>query len=110
MAYDKFNVSITEGTRAELKDRGFVQCGDRWKYGRSCDCTDAQSCKTVPVSKQAGMTVLDANLDEWRVYCRDGGYVGQGDGYDRIFLIDENWVERTGTSVITNRIISTVRK
>ena len=91
-----------------------LKCGDTWRYGESsCDCRgpDSLVCGTAKITRKQSTTILDVGEREWRIYCRDGGYVAQGEGQDRIVLLHGNWVEIIGqakSSDIVDRLISTV--
>jgi hypothetical protein len=93
-----------------------LRCGDTWRYGGppSCDCKkpDSLSCGTAKVFHKDSPTILDVSNREWRVYCRDGGYVSQGEGEDRILLLKGTWLEVVGegrSSEIVERLTTTVR-
>jgi hypothetical protein len=46
---------------------------------------------------------------EWRTYCSDGGYVGQGGGEDRVILLGNYWVEfNDPTQVAVDRLVKSV--
>jgi hypothetical protein len=65
------------------------------------------------MSKWKGMTILDGDQAEWRVYCRGGGYVAQGEGHLRVLLLGDSWVQLIGQgppSELIGRIVSTVRR
>jgi hypothetical protein len=91
-----------------------LKCGDTWRYGESsCDCSrpDSLVCGTAKITRKHSATILDVSDREWRVYCRNGGYVAQGEGQDRIVLLDGNWIEIIGqgkSSEIVDRLIDTV--
>jgi hypothetical protein len=92
-----------------------LKCGDTWRYGGSsfCDCkqADSLSCGTAKVTHKGSASILDVSEREWRVYCRDGGYVALGYGEDLVLLIDGNWLEVVGqgqSSEIVDRLLDTV--
>ena len=59
------------------------------------------------------MTVLSGDEMEWRVYCRNGGYVAQGFGFYRLLLLDDRWSDLSGQgppSELIETIVKTVRR
>jgi hypothetical protein len=92
-----------------------LKCGGAWRYGGPsfCDCNkpESLSCGTAKVIRKDSPTILDVSDREWRVYCRNGGYVSQGDGEDRILLLDGNWFEIVApgdSSAILDRLMKTI--
>jgi hypothetical protein len=91
-----------------------LKCGDTWRYGESfCDCNkpESLSCSTAKTTRKYSATILDVSDREWRIYCRDGGYVAQGEGQDRIVILQGTWIEIVGqgkSSEIVDRLIETV--
>jgi len=116
MAYEGFNITMTQGrwTGVELSDIGLASCGDRW-YSLRCECEDLTGpfCdKAAIVSKKDGMTVISGIEQEWRGYCRGGGYVGQADGDRRILLLKDKWVNLEGQgspSELLDQIVTTIK-
>jgi hypothetical protein len=97
------NGQIEVVRNAVLSEGGVLKCGDKWEYGDSCeDCENASpdsalSCAPFKVTKRNGMTILNADAHEWRLYCIDGGYIGQGDGASRYIDIgDSSWINVSG--------------
>jgi hypothetical protein len=93
MAYDEHEIRIWQGPEANNAASDVVQCGDKWIYGYGCKCgRNIDGCKEAVAAEQEGMTVLTADDRAWRVYCRDGGYVGLGKGSRRILTFGDAWV------------------
>lgn len=94
IAYN-LGVTIRMGLGAYKGAPELSQCRDKWLLGSHCDCDHPEkfSCQFANATKHGPATVLDVGDHEWRVYCRDGGYVGQGFGEDRIILLGHSWVE-----------------
>jgi hypothetical protein len=115
MAYNN-KLTIYEGKVQKDKPVGLwelVHCANGWRFGRSCDTSERNtaSLSVLEVSQQPGRTILGIE-GEWRVYCADGGYVGQGDGEDRLVLLHDSWIEFTGagqTSDIVDRLVKSAR-
>jgi hypothetical protein len=92
-------VTIYEGKEAKGKPIGpgeLVHCVKGWREG-GCDVYDGSPVlfQVSEVSQRPGRTVLDVE-HEWRVYCSDGGYRGQGDGDDQVVLLHNYWIEFDG--------------
>lgn len=120
IAYDQ-HITIYAGTgepdRPPDEPTELLKCGDTWRYGGEafCDChkPDSLSCGTAKVSRRNSATILDVSDREWRIYCHDGGYVGQGYGEDRIVLLPHSWVEIMApgkSSELINRLIDSVKE
>jgi hypothetical protein len=58
-----------------------------WMYGDEVDTVGQQ---------QHGMTTVDGDAREWRIYCRGGGYVAQGEGHQRLLITGNRWVNISG--------------
>ena len=85
----------------------------QWRYGLGCDCENLDQCRAATVSDRKGMTILGGDEREWRVYCRNGGYVAQGDGHYHVLLIDNRWVQLYGMgppSGLVERIVATGKR
>jgi hypothetical protein len=102
MTYDK-GVTIYEGKGKPVGPYELVQCPKRWRFGPSCDSydEDAVTAQVTEVSTQSGRTVLSL-VHEWRLYCADGGYRGQGDGNDIVVLLRNYWAEFMGVVPATD--------
>ena len=93
-----------------------LKCGDKWIYGTSgsgCNCEhpDKIGCDTAKTMRSGSATVLDVGEHEWRIYCHDFGYVGEGYGEDRIILLPHSWVEISAegrTSELIDRLVDSV--
>lgn len=112
MAYNSaVNIEMGSG---EPRGTGVLQhCAEGWKYGSLCDCSEegAGDCRVPKITHGASMTLLDLDDSEWRVYCRNEGYVGQGYGEDRFVLIRGKWMEIYATgrgSAIVDRVAQSV--
>jgi hypothetical protein len=115
MAYSDFDIRVTQGSLARegAHTGGFVRCGETWRYGPSCDCDNLAACKVAEISYHDDIAIVAGDEQEWRVYCRNGGYVAQGFGYDRVLVIDNRWVDLTGQgppSELIKEIVKTVRR
>lgn len=115
MAYSDFNINVTQGSLANEGNQAgnFVRCGGTWRYGRSCNCDNPGACEVAEVKDRDGITILAGDEQEWRVYCRSGGYVGEGYGSDRLLLINNRWVDWIGQgspSKLIEEILATVRR
>lgn len=113
MAYDGYEIRVSQGGDANNATSDIVQCGDKWIYGYSCTCEHADRCNAAPAMERAGMTVLRADSREWRVYCRGGGYVGQGTGDRRILTFGDTWivVEAQGPAAeLVERVVGTAKR
>jgi len=115
MAYDT-DVTVSEGLGdpSASKQTGLVRCGKEWRYDAGCGDDISQSAfGHIPSqSVRHGMRILDISDHEWRLYCRNGGYVGQSDGTDLVALQKNGWINITGeggASDIVERIVDTVR-
>jgi hypothetical protein len=115
MAYNN-EVTIWEsegkpGAGVEGAQSGVVMCADGWRYG--CKCSDdLEACHRAETSRQRDRTILNLDEHEWRVYCRGGGYVAQGDGEDRVVVLQDRWVEFAGaggSSAIVDRLVNSAR-
>ena len=107
-------VDIYQGEGSPDGPTHLFQCGAGWKYGDNCGCEqeDSLSCHPAKISRQKDKTILDVSDREWRIYCRDGGKVAEGDGVDEIVLLHNSWLEavsQIGTSDIIDRLIETVK-
>jgi len=95
IAYDQ-HIDIYQGTGVPKGPTSLLQCGKTWKYGSNCDCRPNNSslgCEQARISRRNAVTILDVSEQEWRIYCRGGGYVASGDGEDRILLMGDRWLE-----------------
>ncbi|HTQ54383.1 MAG TPA: hypothetical protein VMI94_07985 [Bryobacteraceae bacterium] len=116
MAYADFNIRVSQGSLANQGSQAgdFMRCAGTWRYGSSCDCDHlAATCEVAEVNHSDGITILAGDEQEWRVYCRNGGYVALGSGSDRLLLIDNLWVEFKGQgppSELIGEIVKTVRR
>lgn len=110
MAYGD-EVTIYQGTGEPGEPQELMHCAKAWKYGSSCDCGNENSpgCRIPAVTRQQSKTILNLDNHEWRVYCSDDGYVGQGDGKDRMVLLRNGWGEFIGAGAaadIVERLVS----
>jgi hypothetical protein len=114
MAYDEYEIRLSQGSEANTATSDVVQCGDNWIYGYACKCgRDIDGCKTALPAEQEGMTVLTADDREWRVYCRDGGYVGLGSGSRKILTFGDAWIEveaEGAPAELVGQLVSTAKK
>ena len=113
IAYDQ-HVTIDRGTGTPQRPTGLILCGNSWTYGWQCDCSqkDSHACPAAKVNRTKAATVLDVSEHEWRIYCKGGGYVAQGEGEDRVVLFRDQWLEITApgnTSKIMDRLVNSVR-
>jgi hypothetical protein len=100
MAYASLNISVRRGLpRSSDDDFGLKPCGKNW-YRSSCDCDNlaADSCEIhTSTTERDGMTLInDDTPQEWRAYCRGGGYAGLTEGRSRVILIGEQYVQFIG--------------
>jgi hypothetical protein len=113
MAYSDFNIRITQGSTGDEGAGSFTRCAGEWKYGRQCECDNLDACETAEIQEVNGMTVLGGDNMEWRIYCRNGGYVASGFGVDRLILIGDRWFDLSGEgppSELIETILKTVRR
>lgn len=111
-------VLITMGAGKFKGPPEILQCGGDWIYrqtGSKCDCVhrDDFGCHAAKAVRRGSAIVLDAGEHEWRNYCREGGYVGQGYGEDRIILLPHNWIEimaQGKSSVLVDRFVDSVNE
>jgi hypothetical protein len=102
-------VTIYEGKGEPGGPWELVHCANEWRFGSSCAKSheNTASLSVSTVRQQPDETIL--NIDsEWRVYCSDGGYIGLGDGEDRVVLLPNFWVEfmgAGGASEIVDRLV-----
>jgi hypothetical protein len=116
MTNNNSSVTIFDGERKKGKPLGpvqLVQCANGWRFGPECDSydEDAVTASVKTVSEQPGKTILSLG-HEWRVYCADGGYVGQGDGEDQVVVLPNYWIEFRGAgsaSAIVDRMVKSAR-
>jgi len=109
MVYDAYEISVMQGAEANNATSDFIQCGDKWIYGYECVCENANRCKSAVPTDRDGMTILNGDEMEWRVYCRGGGYAGSGWGERRILTFGDTWivVEAQGTPAeLVERIVA----
>jgi hypothetical protein len=113
MAYEGSEIDVLQGTEANTVTSDFVQCGDKWIYGYGCKCENASKCTTAPAVNRDNMTILQGDNIEWRLYCRGGGYVGQGDGHRRVITFGDTWIAVQGQSRagdLVDRIVATAKR
>ncbi len=113
MAYDGFEIDITQRSAANNITTDFVQCGDKWIYGDACQCADAKRCKVAPISERNGMTILNGDELDWPVYCRGGGQIGPGRGRREILTFEDAWVVVEGQGPpadLVERIVATAKR
>jgi len=119
MSYEA-HLTISRGVGTPDDIAGLTQCDGHWKYhllgvgSTPCDCgKPAWDCSDAGVSKQQGLTVLNLDEREWRMYCSEGGYIGQGEGAFRIILVKGGWVEfyaEGESDEIVDRLIGTIKE
>jgi len=111
LAYD-----MSVGFRPEEKSKDntvsdFIRFnGGPWLYG--CDSDSRDSCQTPIVTHRGGITFYRADEIEFRTYCVEGGYVGQGEGHRFLLYFDDNWIQLYGSgapSHMMERILSTIQ-
>jgi hypothetical protein len=112
-----YNTAVTIYEGKENKDKpigpwDLVHCAKEWRE-RGCEVYDGSPVlfQVTEVSQQPGRTVLDVE-HEWRVYCSDGGYRGQGDGDDQVVLLPNYWIEFDGAgqgSDLVDRLVKSAR-
>ena len=110
IAYDQ-HVVIYGGSGNPSGPTNLLRCSDTWIYGSQCKCTEkgTHACPVAKVSHTRSATVFDVSEHEWRVECLGGGYVGQGEGVDRVLLFGDRWLEITGPPEIVERLTRTVK-
>jgi hypothetical protein len=89
---------------------GLVSCANGWRFGQSCESSDGNtaSLSVSQVSQGPDRTIL--NIERvWRIYCTDGGYVGLGEGEDRLVLLHDYWIEFMGSGSASNIVDRLVR-
>jgi len=112
MAYDA-DVTISEGL-GEPTETGLVRCAKGWRYEAECnEDIEHSAFNHVPTqSVHDGLRILDISDQEWRLYCRGGGYVAQTDGTDLVVLLQGGWVniigERSDPDLV-GHIVDTIR-
>ncbi|MBV9267365.1 MAG: hypothetical protein JO061_14430 [Acidobacteriaceae bacterium] len=82
--------------------------GGAWLYG--CN-SDQQFCKTPTLTRRPGITIYHAAEIEFRTYCLDGGYVGQGEGDRFLISLKDTWIQFYGTgspSQLMDRIVASL--
>jgi hypothetical protein len=103
-----YGITISQGERGDLADLGFSPSGTNWVYGQGCfEPTDA-ACRVAKMSVRDGMTILEADDQEWRIYTHSG-YVGEGDGHETLVLPGDRWVNLSGEGPPSDLIASIVR-
>jgi hypothetical protein len=114
MAYDEQEINIWQGAEANESTSDMIQCGEKWIYGLICKCgRDQDGCKTAEAMEREGMTILKADQLEWRVSCRNGGYVGLGWGDRRVMTFEDTWivVEAEGQPAeLVERIVGSAKR
>lgn len=99
MAYGR-EIDIAEGSGRDFSNSAGlpVRCPEGWRYGSDCTCKDPgmPGCAVPGVTHRQGMTILNMDAQVWRTYCHSGGYVGLGDGADRMVLLPGGWIEIWG--------------
>lgn len=113
MAYES-DVTVDEGEGKPPGRSGLMDCSAGWRYGASCECNhdDDSACSMPAITHRDGITILNLDDQEWRLYCRGGGYVAQGEGEDRVVLLQNSWIGITGVgdpSAIIDRMVLTAR-
>lgn len=84
--------------------------GAPWVYG--CDSESRDICKKPIVTYRASITIYLADEIEFRTYCVEGGYVGQGEGHRFLLSFDDKWIQFYGSgspSDTMERILSTIQ-
>ena len=107
-------VQIYEGEGPLDGPTQVIQCGKNWRFGSECACEHQESldCRSAKIRRRKQETIQDVSDREWRIYCRDGGYVAAGDGIDRIVLLPDSWTEvigQVGSSAIIDQLTGTLR-
>jgi hypothetical protein len=113
MAYDGYEITVMQGADANNVTTDFVQCGEKWIYGYDCKCDADTRCKTAEAADRDGMTILNGSHVEWRVYCRGGGYVAEGEGDRRVITFGDTWIAVEGqgpAGALVERVVGTVKR
>jgi hypothetical protein len=106
--YESYGITISQGERGKLADLGFYPSGTNWVYGQGCSKPTDAACRVAKMSVRNGMTVLEADDQEWRIYNRSG-YVGQGEGHETLVLLGDRWMDLSGEGPPSDLIASIVR-
>jgi hypothetical protein len=83
--------------------------GGPWMYG--CDSDNREFCRKPIVTRRLGITIYRADEIEFRTYCVDSGYVGQGEGHRYLLSFKGKWIQFYGSgspSNIMDRIVESV--
>lgn len=113
MAYEGNEIDILQGTEANTVTSDFVQCGNKWIYGYGCKCENTSKCTVASSDDRDNMTILQADHIEWRLYCRGGGYVGQGEGHRRVITFGDAWIVVEGQGVaaeLVDRVVASAKR
>jgi hypothetical protein len=102
------------GKQTALAQLDFFHVGTVWLHGQSCDAKDDEprGCKEVNASTIHGLSVFEADEQEWRVYRRGGGYEGEGEGHETLVLFGDSFVDLKGggpPSELIQRIVKTIK-
>jgi hypothetical protein len=113
MEYYSMNLRIGQGDLRDLPSKlGFQLFAGKWMYGTGCDAESDSGCREATVRHEGKISILNADDQEWRIYCRDGGYVGQGEGQETVLLVGDRWVDlrqQGAPSHLIERIITTAK-
>lgn len=106
-------IRILQGIGESRNLIGLERCGGVWKKDCECDENNHVFYCVPQATRLNGMTMLNLDGQEWRVYCRDGGYVGQGEGTMRVLFAGERWVELIGllpSEELMERLLKSVKR
>ncbi len=97
MAYDT-DLTIREEAGKPTRESGVVRCGKEWRYDAECgDDIKESAFSHIPTERAwHGMKILDISDKEWRLYCRNGGYIALIEGIDRVYLLQDGWMRISG--------------
>jgi hypothetical protein len=91
MAYEGVNITLSKSPRSEIP---LMQCGDRSIFGSySCIPPNGPFGSQAVVTRHDGVTRFTGWAMEHRLYCKVGGYVGQGDGEDEVLNVGSTWID-----------------
>ena len=112
IAYDA-NIQISlEQPLNDHHVRDFIRFHNHpWQY--YCDEDNRAVCKTPIVKQYRGITIYTADEIEYRMYCINGGYVGQADGHRSMLSFNNTWIRFYGIvqpADLIKKVLLTVRK
>ena len=112
MAYADVNISLSTVTLEELPLR---ECSGNWTFNdEGCESPERSDSTTKAVVRtRSEITYFTGWENEHRLYCREGGYVGQSEGEYQALRVGATWLQVSagvGTLSVLHRIEATMKQ